>query len=846
MTQGPQGPGWGPADGYPDGPDGPRHPLAPDALVAEDRAEGSSAGRRERRRARKQARKAARKAKPWWRRAIPTWRMALGGVLTVLLLGIGAFVLLYLVVQVPDPNAAATAQSNVYYYADNKTEIGQTGEVNRVSVPISEIALTMQHAAVSAEDRTFYTNRGVSVSGMARAAWYTVSGRGLQGGSTITQQYVKNYYLNQDQNVARKAKEVFISLKVDQTESKDTIMAGYLNTSYFGRGAYGIQAAAQAYYGINASQLNAPQAAYLAALLQAPSAYDVDTATPAGKAAAVARWNYVMDGMQKLGWLTPAQRAAGTFPAVKQPSATAGVGGQAGYLIDIADQYLTDNNIVDPAQLAAGGWRITTTFVKGDQDALASAVKTELSDQLPNTAQAKDVRAAAGSVDPATGKLVAAYGGPDYATQEYNDATRTDIQVGSTFKAFDLAAALQQHATTQDGVPITPSTVYDGNSGRPVQGLPKGQSYAPPNEDDFNYGEISLRYAMMKSVNSVYAQEAADAGLGNVRNAAISAGLPPDTPSMSAGDPSLALGVATPNAIQMQARTPPSPTTGSRSPLVGAGPEPRRRRAAAAGPPGHHGLQPGHRRHRHLGPGGRGQPQRHRLPGPGPGPPGRRQDRHHRQQQVGLVRRLHPAAVDRDRPVRRRPEDPRPDLARPGHRRQPGQRRGLPHPDLDRLHDLGPQRPAGRPVRLSSRRGRHTTPAGTRAEHPRRQHPEHPEHPLDPAAPATPSAPPTPSTPSTPEVPTPPPRPPPTPSTPTQSTPATPDPGRPEGSAPRSDQGRTRRRAVRQVRATRNRAEPGGTGANGSAPQTAETGQRAEHSSARPSGSHRTAAGPPV
>ena len=552
MTQGPQGPGWGPA-GDPDGPDGPRHPLAPDALTAEDRADGggAGAGRRERRRARKQARKAARKAQPWWRRAVPTWRMALGGVLTVLLLGIGAFVLMYVVVRVPDPNAAATAQSNVYYYSDNKTEIGQTGEVNRVSVPIGDIALTMQHAAVSAEDRTFYTNRGVSVTGMTRAAWYTVSGRGLQGGSTITQQYVKNYYLNQDQNLARKAKEFFISLKVDQTESKDTIMAGYLNTSYFGRGAYGIQAAAQAYYGINASQLNVPQAAYLAALLQAPSAYDVATATPDGKAAAIARWNYVLDGMQKLGWLTPAERAAEKFPAVKQPSPIDGVGGQAGYLIDIADQYLSDNNIVDPASLAAGGWRITTTFVKSDQDALASAVRTELTDQLPDTTKAKDVRAAAGSVDPTTGKLVAAYGGPDYATQEYNDATRTDIQVGSTFKAFDLAAALQNHATTQDGVPITPGTVYDGTSGRAVQGLPPGLSYDPPNEDDVDYGDISLRYAMMKSVNSVYAQEAADAGLVNVRKAAIAAGLPADTPSMNSTDPSIALGVATPDAIQM-------------------------------------------------------------------------------------------------------------------------------------------------------------------------------------------------------------------------------------------------------------------------------------------------------
>ncbi|MFC1399755.1 MULTISPECIES: transglycosylase domain-containing protein [Streptacidiphilus] len=549
--KGPQGEGWGPAGG--DDPDGPAHPMDPDTLEAEDRAQGGGmgAGFLDRRRAKKQARKAARKAKPWWRRAIPTWRMAVGGLAGLLLLLVGAFVVMYMTVQVPDPNAAATAQSNVYYYADGKTELGRTGETNRISVPIDQIALNMQHAAVSAEDRTFYTNQGVSIRGTVRAAWQTVTGNGLQGGSTITQQYVKNYYLTQDQTVTRKVKEFFISLKVDQTESKNDIMAGYLNTSYFGRNAYGIQAAAQAYYGINAAQLDVPQSAYLAALLQAPSAYDVGTATTAGKAAAVARWNYVLDGMVKLGWVSQSDRNAMTFPKTKAPGATPGVSGQAGYLIDIADQYLNDNDIITAAQLNAGGWKITTTFVKQNQDLLVAAVKKEFTDQLPNTAKAKDVRAAAGSVDPTTGKLVAAYGGPDYATQQFNDATRTDIQVGSTFKAFDLAAGLQNNAKTQDGRAITPYTYYDGTSGRSVQGLPSGQHYAPPNEDDQDYGEITLTYAMKKSVNSVYAQEAVDAGLDNVRKTAIAAGLPADTPDMSASNPALALGVATPSAVEM-------------------------------------------------------------------------------------------------------------------------------------------------------------------------------------------------------------------------------------------------------------------------------------------------------
>ncbi|NUR01100.1 MAG: penicillin-binding protein [Streptomyces sp.] len=474
--------------------------------------------------------------------------MVLSSLLTVVLLAVAAFFALYVIVQVPDPNAAAVSQSNVYYYADG-TEIGRTGAVNRESLPLSEISVAMQHAVVAAEDRTFYSNQGVDARGILRAAWSTVTGRGVQGGSTITQQYVRNYYLTREQTLDRKVREAIIAIKVKETQSKDAVMAGYLNTSYFGRNAYGIRAAAQAYYGIRASQLSVAQSAYLAALLKAPSSYDVSTATPALRAAAVARWNYVLDGMVDLGYLGKDRRAAMAFPTPMPPRPTPGVGGQAGYLIDIARTYLVDNNIVDEATLGSGGWQITTTFVKKDQQALVAAVKNGLR-ELPGTRKARSIRVGAASVDPSTGRIVAAYGGPDYAVRPYNDAVRHDLQVGSTFKPFDLAAALQNHATTQDGRAITPGTRYDGTSRHCVQGLPRGLRYCPPNEDDRDYGRISLRTAMMKSVNAVYAQEGADAGLARVRKAAVAAGLPADTPDMGA-TPALTLGVATPSPLDM-------------------------------------------------------------------------------------------------------------------------------------------------------------------------------------------------------------------------------------------------------------------------------------------------------
>ncbi|WP_405013174.1 transglycosylase domain-containing protein [Kitasatospora sp. NBC_01539] len=547
-------------------PPAQRRPHAAPGRTGEPPLPGAPGPRRRHRRApghdrrrRREARRVRRRALPRWRRAVPTWRMLLGTLAGGVLLACATFGALYAAVPVPDPNAHALAQSNVYYYADGTTEIARTGAVNREDVPLSEIPLDTRNAVVSAEDRTFYRNQGVDLKGMVRAAWQNVShlgapGRAFQGGSTITQQYVKNYYLTQDQTLTRKARELFISLKVDRRSTKDTILAGYLNTSYFGRNAYGIQTAARAYFGTDAAHLTLAQGAYLATLLQAPSAYDVKTASPANREKAVARWNYVLDGMVTLGFLDPGTRAGLTFPDTLEPQAAQGLEGQSGYLVDIADDYLTQTGVLDTATLKAGGWRITTTFDKPRQDAFVDAVKHELTAELDPAARPRtdtDVRVAGASVEPATGRIVAAYGGPDYAVQPYNDALRQDNQVGSTFKPVDLAAALEGDRTTQDGHPITTQTLYDGTSGRTVVGGPS--PYSPPNEDNENHGPITLRRAMMRSVNSVYAQLGIDAGLDNVRRTAIRLGLPDSLQGMNPDHSSMTLGTATPSALDLAA-----------------------------------------------------------------------------------------------------------------------------------------------------------------------------------------------------------------------------------------------------------------------------------------------------
>ncbi|MGW5125566.1 transglycosylase domain-containing protein [Streptomyces sp. NPDC004069] len=491
---------------------------------------------------------AGRPRRTGWRRAVPTWRMVLGGVLTVMLLVIGAFFLGYSLVKIPPANALAVKQANVYLYADG-TEIARDGEINRENVTLAQVSKAAQHAVLAAEDRDFYTESAVDPKAMLRAGWNTALGKGKQSGSTITQQYVKNYYLGQEQTVTRKVKEFFISVKLDRTVSKNEILEGYLNTSYFGRNAYGIQAAAQAYYGVNAQDLDPARAAYLAALVNAPSEYDV-VAHPENKSAALSRWNYVLDGMVKKGWLSASQRAGMKFPMPKEATVPTGMSGQRGYIVRAVKDYLAAHKILTEDQLSAGGYRITTTLEKNKQDALVKAVNDQVVSKLDKKDRKVDtyVRAGAASVDPKTGELVAMYGGIDYVQQYTNNATRRDFQVGSTFKPFVFTSAVQNGSETQDGRAITPNTYYDGTNKRPVEGW--SGTYAPENEDQQSYGDITVSEATDKSVNAVYAQMAADVGSDKVKNTAIALGLPADTPSLYP-TPSIALGVATASVVDM-------------------------------------------------------------------------------------------------------------------------------------------------------------------------------------------------------------------------------------------------------------------------------------------------------
>ncbi|MFJ6010631.1 transglycosylase domain-containing protein [Streptomyces sp. NPDC092952] len=485
------------------------------------------------------ARRAQRRAaKSGGIRRLFTWRKMLGAFFGFCLLGMGAFVALYLYVDIPKANALAERQSNVYQYSDGSL-LARTGDgVNRQIVDLAEVPKAVQHTFVAAENMAFYDDKGVDLKGTARGLLNTLSGKGKQGGSTITQQYVKNYYLTQDPTISRKLKELVISLKVDSKKSKEYILAGYINTAYYGRGASGIQAAAQAYYGVDAKDLTVSQGAYLASVLQAPSQYDWQTASPTGRKLVKDRWAYTLNNMVEMKWLSQAERDKQKFPVPQKAKPAPGMEGQTGYLVEAANAELRAQGVTDEMR-RAGGWTFTLNIDKKKQKQLEESVDRQLESKLDRKGNKVDatVQAGATSVNPRTGAVVALYGGVDYVKHYYSNATRRDFQPASTFKPLVFASALENESKTQDGDLIGVNTRYDGTSKRPVVG--SDTPFAPENEDDQSYGPVTVQKAMNASINSAFAQMVVDVGPAQVKKTALSLGLPdknfPERPAITLG-----------------------------------------------------------------------------------------------------------------------------------------------------------------------------------------------------------------------------------------------------------------------------------------------------------------------
>ncbi|MEV4335817.1 transglycosylase domain-containing protein [Streptomyces sp. NPDC049590] len=511
-----------------------------------------------------------RAGKDGWRRWVPSWKLVSGlfvgfvGALVVMV-GVG-----YAMVSIPNENDAAKSQNNVYYWADGTQMVATGTGVNRQNVSIDQIPHAMRWAVISAENKSFYEDSGVDPMGIARAMANMARGGQTQGGSTITQQYVKNTYLSQEQTVTRKFKEMFISIKVGTKLKKNEILRGYLNTSYFGRGAYGIQAAAQTYYGKDAVDLKPSECAVLAALLKGPTYYDPAGNQDLDKAASPQanekrsreRWAWILGEMHKDKHLSDAdyQKAIAQYPKPDGRKATRGMTGQVSYLVDTAKKYVLAHSDITEAQFDRGGYQIYTTFEKDKVSALAKAVKRVRDEKLDPEHWERDkyVQFGAASVKPKDGAIVALYGGDGYENGHFtNNADSSGVPVGSTWKPFVLAAAMEYGTYKSDGQGISPLSKYNGNDHLKVR-KPDGTYYLNKdnsfffqnNEGPRPWGYITLRKAMEQSINTPFVQLGVDVGMSKVRDVARQAGILEQSMSPDL-NPSFAIGTSTPSAIRM-------------------------------------------------------------------------------------------------------------------------------------------------------------------------------------------------------------------------------------------------------------------------------------------------------
>ncbi|MBT2208874.1 transglycosylase domain-containing protein [Actinomadura sp. NEAU-AAG7] len=444
---------------------------------------------------------------------------------------IGAFAVAYLFTPVPSPQEQAVAQGPAFYYSDGKTMIAKTG-VNRDAVTLDKIPPGVRNAVIAAENRSFYEDPGVSVQGTGRAFWSTVTGEQLQGGSTITQQMVRNYYggIGKERSVTRKLKEIMVSLKVGREKSKNWILEQYLNTIYFGRDAYGVQAAAKAYYNKDVSELTPAEGAYLAAAIQQPSNFS----DPSGarRAYAEQRWHAVVANMVRDGAVTPAQAAAMRFPAPVNQKITDILKGQKGYMVNVAKKELIERRGYSEDEINRSGLKITTTFDRRLMDATRRAVTANTPDGM-----SKRIRTAVVSVDPSTGQVLAFYGGRDYLSEMASSAFYDTAQVGSGFKPIALAAALE------DGKSLSSS--YDGSSPQYYNGHPI------ENDSGENFGQVDLVTATEHSINTAYVNLGQDIGTRRIAEMAEKMGIPAAqmSPAQRAA-PSFPLGVVSLHPVQ--------------------------------------------------------------------------------------------------------------------------------------------------------------------------------------------------------------------------------------------------------------------------------------------------------
>ncbi|MFU0538643.1 transglycosylase domain-containing protein [Gardnerella vaginalis] len=427
-------------------------------------------------------------------------------IFTPIILGILTVAWMYVTTDIPQPDKIAMADKTKVYYADGKTEIGSFAEQNREIINCSVLKPYVGNAIIASENRSFYKDGGIDLKGIGRAIIHNVTSKGRWGGSTITQQYAERYYLGETKTYLGKLHEAILALKIAQTQDKSTVLCNYMNTIYLGRGAYGIQAAAKAYFGVEAKDLTLSQAAMLAGIIPAPSSWD-----PAimPKEANI-RFKRVLRIMLKDKYITSEEYKNAKMPQTINQTKQNMYAGPQGYLLQMVRSELTSGGAFTKEDLDTGGYRIITTIDKAKQDLMFN-VASPTAGARGITPQG--VQTGAMSVNPKDGSIISVYAGDDYLSKPLNNATQALYEPGSTMKPFALIGAIQAGTNL--------NTLFNGNTGLKFKGIDKPVN----NFANTNWGIINLYKATANSVNTPFMALQEKLGQKGVANTAVMAGL---------------------------------------------------------------------------------------------------------------------------------------------------------------------------------------------------------------------------------------------------------------------------------------------------------------------------------
>lgn len=427
-------------------------------------------------------------------------------IFTPIILGILTVAWMYVTTDIPQPDKIAMADKTKVYYADGKTEIGSFAEQNREIINCSVLKPYVGNAIIASENRSFYKDGGIDLKGIGRAIIHNVTSKGRWGGSTITQQYAERYYLGETKTYLGKLHEAILALKIAQTQDKNTVLCNYMNTIYLGRGAYGIQAAAKAYFGVEAKDLTLSQAAMLAGIIPAPSSWDPAIMPKEANM----RFKRVLRIMLKDKYITSEEYKNAKMPQTINQTKQNMYAGPQGYLLQMVRSELTSGGAFTKEDLDTGGYRIITTIDKAKQDLMFN-VASPTAGARGITPQG--VQTGAMSVNPKDGSIISVYAGDDYLSKPLNNATQALYEPGSTMKPFALIGAIQAGTNL--------NTLFNGNTGLKFKGIDKPVN----NFANTNWGIINLYKATANSVNTPFMALQEKLGQKGVANTAVLAGL---------------------------------------------------------------------------------------------------------------------------------------------------------------------------------------------------------------------------------------------------------------------------------------------------------------------------------